>query len=185
MRMKVVALGLIREKVALINAMKVLVMIFALIASAYIRIWIPFTPVPITMQTLVVLVGSAWLRSFLAPLAVSIYILLGLLGLPVLAGGSGISKIVGATGGYLIGFVVVSAIISYVLQKSKSLLFTVLVFSLASIMILSIGTLFLAINLQLRIGVAMYLGFLPFLPGDMFKAFLAAGFYKALIAKYK
>ena len=69
--------------------------------SAHIRIPLPFTPVPLTLQTLVVLVAGGLLGARLGALSQLEYILLGLLGLPVFTTGT----LLGPTGGYIIGFV--------------------------------------------------------------------------------
>src|SRR5438105_3015773 len=85
----------------------VLILLFANVTaeSAFIRIDLPFTPVPITGQTLAVLLAGAalgWRRGAASQI---VYILEGLAGLPVFAGGtSGLAVLIGPTGGYLVGF---------------------------------------------------------------------------------
>jgi biotin transport system substrate-specific component len=74
--------------------------------SAQIAIPLPFTPVPVTLQTLMVLASGALLGSRRGAAAVILYIAEGLAGLPVFSlGRSGIAHLAGPTGGYLVGFI--------------------------------------------------------------------------------
>lgn len=74
---------------------------------AQVSFHLPFTPVPITLQTLAVLLTGATLGSRRGALTQVVYVLLGLVGLPVFAGGTaGAAQVLGASGGYLAGFVV-------------------------------------------------------------------------------
>jgi len=82
----------------------------ALLLAASAKLQVPFYPVPMTMQTLVVLVMGALLGARLASATVALYLVEGLVGLPVFAGAvAGPTYVVGPTGGYLIGFLVVAA----------------------------------------------------------------------------
>lgn len=89
---------------------------------------VPFYPVPMTLQTLVVLVLGASFGLRLSLASVSLYLAEGLAGLPVFAGtpekGLGLAYIMGPTGGFLIGFLVAAAFIGYCAERGwdKSLL---------------------------------------------------------------
>lgn len=182
---KVIEVKLINSKdFAVISYIKFAIVLFALVVSSQIKLYIPFTPVPITAQTLAVIIGSAWIGNMLAPLAVIVYIALGLIGLPVFAGGGGIYKLIGPTGGYLLGFVIASWIISKVINKRYSWSLILGVFSIGSILILLLGTIFLSYYLGISFFHSLNLGFLPFLPGELLKVAVAAGVYKMIIAKY-
>jgi len=86
--------------------------------SANSFVYLPFTPVPITMQTLTVLLSSILLGSRWAALGQLEYILMGIAGLPVFAGGrSGLLAIAGPTGGYIIGFVFASFAAGYIYEN--------------------------------------------------------------------
>src|SRR3989344_5830887 len=81
--------------------------LFAALTAAVAPFKIPlgFTPVPITLQTLVVLLAGAVLGSTYGALAMILYVLVGALGLPVFAGGgSGVGALLGPTGGYLFSY---------------------------------------------------------------------------------
>ena len=75
--------------------------------AAQVAIPLPFSPVPVTGQTYAVLVVGAALGSRLGALSVALYVAEGVLGLPVFApgGAPGIARLLGPTGGYLVGFV--------------------------------------------------------------------------------
>lgn len=182
---KILEIGLINSKNnALISYIKFVIVLFGLIIGSQIRIYVPFTPVPITAQTLVVMLGSAWIGNVLAPLAIITYIVLGLIGLPVFAGGGGFYKLIGPTGGYLLGFVIVSWLISKVINKNSTLSLILGIFSLGSVLILCLGTAFLSYYLGISFCNSLNVGFLPFLPGELLKVAVAAGVYRMVIAKY-
>ncbi len=78
-----------------------------LAASAWIKIPLPFTPVPLTLQVFVVCLAALLLPPAEVALAMGVYLLLGAAGVPVFSGGTGgIGVLLGPTGGYLIGFFV-------------------------------------------------------------------------------
>jgi len=89
-------------------------------AIAWFKIPLPFTPVPITLQTLMVLLSGAMLGPYYGALSMIVYLLLGAIGLPVFAGGSsGIPSLLGPTGGYLLSYPVAAFVIGYMLQKKR------------------------------------------------------------------
>ena len=87
-------------------------------AVAWFKIPLPFTPVPITLQTLMVLLSGAMLGAYFGALSMIIYLILGAIGLPVFAGGSsGIGALFGPSGGYLFSYPVAAFVIGFMLQK--------------------------------------------------------------------
>lgn len=100
----------------------VFVLLMAVSANAF--LYLPFTPIPITMQVLTVLISPLFLGSYWAAISQLEYILLGLSGLPVFSGfKSGILALIGPTGGYIIGFLLASFIVGflyeYFISKNK------------------------------------------------------------------
>jgi len=93
--------------------------------SANIFIYLPVTPVPITLQTMTVLFAAIVLGSRYALISTGTYVVTGLLGLPVFAGfKSGIATLAGPTGGYIIGFLIssyITAVIFENLAKNRKL----------------------------------------------------------------
>ncbi len=144
--------------------------------AAYIVIPLPFSPVPITLQTLFVMMAGLLLPFEYAGLTVVIYLLLGIVGLPVFSGGaSGIGSIVGPTGGYLIGFLVGSMVISMLVKSSKNKFAISFVSAIVGgiVVVYAFGVIWLAWKTDMGIQKAFVVGALPFLLGDFVKAFVA------------
>ena len=100
---------------------KMLVSLFASLLCVSSYVILPIGPVPVTLQVLFVLLSGAILGAELGALSVVIWIMLGVFGLPVFAGGkSGPLVLLGPTGGYLVGFVVCSWLVG-AMTRSPSL----------------------------------------------------------------
>ena len=154
--------------------------------GAYIRVPLFFTPVPLTMQTFFVLLSGAILKKKYGSISQSLYVVLGVVGLPIFAGGvSGIGVIFGPTGGYLISFILASFILGTLLEKSKySLLQLNILFTFIMLFILAFGSLWIMFFLRVSVGQAFMLGFVPFLVGGILKSLLAAIIYNKLKHKF-
>lgn len=142
----------------------------AIAASAHLKIFLPFTPVPLTLQTLVVLLAGGLLGARLGFVASMGYLLLSLLGLPVMAGQS----FLGPTGGYLLGFVLAAVVMGLCVRRGGWSGIT-LGAVLGSLIILISGSLWLSAYTGQDLGKAFQLGALPFLPGDALKTAAAIG----------
>jgi biotin transport system substrate-specific component len=132
---------------------------------AQVRIPLPFTPVPITGQTFAVLLVGAVLGSRRGA---------GLLGLPVFAGGaSGLTYLLGPTGGYLVGFVVAAGLVGLMAAHGldRRIPSALLAFLAGEIVIYLFGVAWLSVFLG--IPHAIVAGLLPFLLGDAIKLALA------------
>jgi len=161
--------------------LSVTLLTLATAAGAWLVIPIPGNPVPITLQTFFVLAGAGLLGSRLSLSAQSSYLLLGGLGLPWLAGTAfGAPTLLGATGGYLLGFVLASALIGFMLKTSTSTLRLFSALILGELVILASGALWLSFGLHCSFLHAVQLGVLPFLPGDAAKLLAAAACIRAL-----
>jgi len=149
--------------------------------GAFVRVYLPFTPVPITLQTLFVLLAGAFLGSAWGAGAMGLYLLIGICGLPVFAGAThGLFYILGPTGGYLIGFVVAAWITGSMIGSKSNpswyRIFFALTFAAMSIYVLGISQLMLWGKCNLTQGLIM--GFFPFVPGAIIKILLAATILK-------
>ena len=145
--------------------------------AAQVSIPLPFTPVPLTLQTFAVLAGAAALGAERAVIAQVLYIALAVAGVPVLAGGaSGHEVALGATGGYLIGFVLASYVVGWISSNGASTKSgkTALAFLAGSVLIYALGAPWLAFTTGNTITWAVVNGVVPFLVGDLIKA-VAAG----------
>lgn len=142
---------------------------------AQIRIPLFFTPVPITGQTLAVMLIGAMLGSRKGALAVMCYLVQGSLGMPVLAGGNfGLIHFAGPTGGYLIGFAI-QAYLTGLLFEQKNLFSRLPAFSkifLPAVFQLTLGTLWLANFTGWHS--AWIMGFYPFIVGELIKVSIVA-----------
>jgi len=155
-----------------------LVVGFALLTALLAQITIPlwFTPVPITGQTFSVLLAGAVLGWRAGAASMSLYWVLGAVGLPFYAEGQGgWTAATGATGGYLVGFVVAAAVIGYLAERrqDRSIVTAVPAFIAGSVIIYLFGLTWLAHSLDVGSARAMELGLTPFVLGDLLKATLA------------
>jgi len=155
--------------------------------SAFVRLPLPFTPVPLTLQTFFVLLSGAFLGRKLGTITQSTYMLLGLSGQQIFTGlGSGSLYLLGSTGGYIVGFILASFLAGSLLTGKKEGLFTVFLKLLsADFIILFSGMLWLKISLFLPLSKAFLLGFLPFVFGDILKVALATLVYHKMRARVK
>jgi biotin transport system substrate-specific component len=140
-------------------------------------IMIPLPPVPITMQTLFVILSGALLGGYLGAMSQVVYILLGVIGLPVFTGGkAGIGVLFGPTGGYLIGFVVGAFIIGKLtsLKREPGLFWLMGSMTAGIAIVYALGIMQLMFVAKLSLIKAVSVGLLPPLPGDMIKIVVAA-----------
>lgn len=142
--------------------------------SALVRIPIPGTPVPVTLQTFALLGFAGLLGRFYSLQMVGWYLALGLLGAPFFAGGSGWNHLTGATGGYLLGFVMAAAIAGFVGEKTQGFWRRCAIYLLATTAIFVPGVVWLKMVTGADWNTAFGMGFLPFIAGDLVKAAAAA-----------
>ncbi len=151
--------------------------------GAFVRIPLSFTPVPITLQTFFVNLAGAVLGPGLGSAAEVLYVGLGVAGLPIFAGAmSGLGRLAGPTGGYLIAFMIVPFVIGRLvrLRANPGYWWTVLCMVCGSIITFTAGATQLALFLGTGPGDALVKGVLPFLPGDALKIAVGAGLYRTI-----
>ncbi|WP_282606152.1 biotin transporter BioY [Pelagibius sp. Alg239-R121] len=166
-----------RDKAAVRNIVLAVFGSAALWISA--KIQVPFFPVPMTMQTLVVLaIGMAY-GWRLGAATILLYLAEGAAGLPVFAGtpekGIGLAYMVGPTGGYLAGFLVAAVAVGWLAERGwdRSILKTAAAMFIGNALIYLLGLLWLGTIVGWDKPVLDW-GLLPFLPGDAAKLLLAA-----------
>jgi biotin transport system substrate-specific component len=145
--------------------------------TARIVIPVPGSPVPITGQTFGVLLVGASLGFRRGLIGVALYVLLGVIGLPFFAEGKGgLSVIWGATGGYLVGFVVAGAFVGRLAELGwdRRLGGALGAMLIGSVVIYAIGLPWLAVVTSSTPAETIALGLTPFLVGDALKLVLAA-----------
>jgi biotin transport system substrate-specific component len=160
----------------------------ALVAvCAHVALPLVFTPVPLTLGPLAVLLLGLLLSPRLAAATLAAYLAEGALGLPVFAPGpltsSGLAHLLGPTGGYLVAYPFAVALVSLLWRRTgRSFTAALAAAALGNLAILTCGALWLGILTHVSTPTAFTLGVLPFLPGDVLKiaaaAALATGFQR-------
>ena len=141
------------------------------------QVQIPAVPVPFTLQTLAVLVIGATYGASRGAITMGAYALVGVLGFPVFAGGaSGFSVILGATGGFLLGFIFAAALIGRLaeLNWSSDAVKMFVSYVLGSAVIYAIGVPVLAMSAFASDVFAAATYMMPYLIWDAVKALIAA-----------
>ena len=137
---------------------------------------IPIGPVPISLGTLALYLTVYILGMKRSVIATVIYILIGLVGVPVFSGFSaGPAKLAGPTGGYIIGYIPMVIIAGlFVDRYFKNYLLSIIGMVLATAVLYIIGTAWLAYSAGMTPGAAIAAGVLPFIPLDLVKIVIAA-----------
>lgn len=137
---------------------------------APISLALPFTPVPISLTNFAVFL-SVWLLGWrLGTASYLVYLLLGLAGLPVFSGFTGgASKLLGPTGGYLVGFILLALIIGFVFSRSENRLLRLGGMLLGMAAAYLFGTVWLAYQSEMSLLAAFGSAVIPFVPGDIIK----------------
>jgi biotin transport system substrate-specific component len=138
---------------------------------------VPGSPVPITGQTLAVVLSAAALGPVRGMFGQLAYVLMGAVGLPFYSrAASGFEHVLGATGGYLVGFIPAAFLVGLAARRGldrhpwKALP----LFIAGQLAILAVGVPWLAVVARLDAATALEKGFLPFVPGALLKAAIAA-----------
>lgn len=159
-----------------------LVALFSALIAVGAFIKIPFLLVPITLQTLFVVLSALVLERRLAVLSVIVYIMIGLVGFPIFANGGGINYIFNPTFGYLIGFIVATCFIASFKEKNIYVSTTI-----GMLIIYALGMLyflFIQYVLNGKVYLFSYLFynlFLVFLPGDILSCVVAIIGYRKIL----
>ncbi|MBU4305490.1 MAG: biotin transporter BioY [Candidatus Omnitrophica bacterium] len=171
---------------SVVRAVGVILFFILTAAGAFIYIPLPFTPVPVTLQTFFVLLCAAFLKKQDGVLSQSAYLGFGAAGIPIFSGAQGgLLKLFGPTGGYLIGFVFCIGIVSGMLEFYRSRMRLTLAATAVSMgcglfAIYLCGGLWLAISLRYSFAQVIMLGVLPFIPGELLKLTAAVLIYHKL-----
>jgi biotin transport system substrate-specific component len=151
--------------------------------AAQISIPLPFTPVPLTLQPMVVLVGAAALGSRLGPASQIAYLGLGIAGLPMFAASpalpQGAARLLGPTGGYLMAYPFAAFVAGWLAERGfdRRYLTAVVAMMCGLAVVFAGGILWLAFFAHPAMGVggAIRVGFTPFIAADLLKLLAAAG----------
>ncbi|MDD3364881.1 MAG: biotin transporter BioY [Syntrophomonas sp.] len=138
---------------------------------------IPLQPLPMTLQTLFTGLAGVLLGGYTGALSQIIYVILGIIGLPVFAGGkAGFGTLLGPSGGYLIGFIVGAYVIGKIIEarREAGLAWIVLALAAGNLVIYTLGTIQLSLVTHFSVLKSLLVGVVPFLLGDLLKLLAAA-----------
>lgn len=161
-------------RIALLRMTRIAVMTAALAVAAP---WsVPIGPIPISLATLIVYLIGAVLGCADGTLAVLLYLLLGMIGLPVFTGfEGGVQKLIGVTGGYLVGYLPCAALVGLVADRAKAARWTVIPAMVAGTAVLyALGTAWFMFTTGRTLSESLALCVVPFLLGDAAKIAVAA-----------
>ncbi len=156
----------------------VLVVSGAALVTVFAQLYVPLWPVPVTGQTLAVLLVGSTLGAVRGSLAMVLYAVLGVVGLPVFTeGASGLGVLAGPTGGYIVGFILSAALVGWLAERSwdRKVLKAVVTFAAGTLVVFAVGLPWLAVVLGLDLGQTLQSGLYPFLIGGAIKALIAGG----------
>ncbi len=150
---------------------------------AHISLPLPFTPVPLTLQTFAVILVGMTLGPVAGFSAMVLYLAQGAMGLPVFTphGPGGVAQLMGLTAGFLFSYPLAAASAGWVVRAlgNRRSWFTraVVAGCVASVIIFTLGAGWLASLLHLNASATWHLAIAPFLPGEAIKVTAAAGIY--------
>lgn len=157
--------------------------LFALLTAlgSFVRIPLPFSPVPVTLQTFFVLLSGALLGKKFGFISQALFVGMGVAGIPIFAVGGGVF---GPTGGYLLSWLIIPVFCATLISKMpKTFISFCGVFFLCSIIILVLGSLYLSFYMNVGLPKAFSLGFLPFVAGDFLKSVIAAAIVSLILKR--
>jgi len=158
------------------RAIGILVAVAALALASQFALPLPGTPVPLTLQPLLVVLAGLVLGPVDAAAAMVIYLGLGAAGLPVFQpiGAPGIARLLGPTGGYLLAYPIAAAVAGW-LGAGRQSFATRALAAMAGILVLYLGGIAQLTVLSGSLATAALIGALPFVAADAVKALVAAG----------
>ena len=160
----------------------VLACLMAALAAVGAYLHVPLGPVPVTLTGLFVLLAGLLLGSRQGLASMGLYLLVGLIGLPVFAGGrGGVGHLLGPTGGYLAGFCLAAWVTGLVAERTRGRLAgQALAVVAGSLSVYAVGLPWLKAVAHLSWPQTLFAGMAPFLPGDAAKALAALALARAI-----
>ena len=160
---------------------------FSVLTAISAQVSIPIKPVPFTLQTMIVLLAGAFLGAKNGAYSQVLYILLGVIGLPVFAhtadGTMGIARLIGPTGGYLLAFPLAAFLVGYLTERSQKYLNVIVSMFAAEVIIIFLGTIYLYAAYLHNFVDAIKAGAAIFTIWMVIKVFAAATIYFAVSKK--
>ncbi len=168
--------------------MTMLALAFACLTGmgAFARVYIPGYAVPFTLQTFTVLMAGMVLGKYWGGISQVLYVGLAMIGIPWTTAGGGVEVVFGATGGYLLGFILAAFAIGYLTDKApkyRNMKYQVPIMTLGMALIYIPGVLVLSMVTGMTLGAAAFAGFAVFIVWDIVKLVIAGAAGKALLTK--
>lgn len=149
-------------KISLVAALLCVISPFAIV--------FPFSPVPVSLATLMLYLSVYIVGKRDAVISCGIYLLIGLVGIPVFSGFTGgIGKVLGPTGGYMIGYLFLVFISGWFVERWNNYLMQGIGMTLGTAVCYLFGSLWLAYQAGMNFKAAIGVGAIPFIPGDVVK----------------
>lgn len=163
-----------KGKIALVDL--VLIGLFSAVMTVCSQIQIPIGSFFFTLQTMGVFITASLLGWKKGTVSVSIYVLLGIIGLPVFAGFTGgIGVLLGPTGGYIVGFIFTSLIVGFLTEKlGKKLWYQILAMAAGIAVCYLFGTAWFIFQMKTGVAEAFIMCVMPYLIPDAFKIVFSA-----------
>jgi len=149
------------------------------VICSYIKIILPFTPVPVTFQTLAVILSGIILGPVNGILSQILFLALIIL-FPVIPSGSSLAVLYGPTGGYISGFIFSAFISGYIYKRKKDDKHLIIAYIFGLLVIFASGVLWLALGHNMNFISALTVGLIPFIPGEIIKFLLAVAIIKRI-----
>ena len=154
-----------------------LVVLGAAFVGGLAQLYVPLWPVPVTGQTLAVLLVGATLGTVRGALALAVYAAFGIIGVPWFSeASSGFDVIAGPTGGYIIGFIASAAFVGWLSEREwdRKIFKAIATFVGGTLIVFAFGLPWLAFSLGIGIDLTLEYGLYPFIVGGIIKAAIAA-----------
>lgn len=137
---------------------------------------VPIGPVPISLATFVIYLFVYIFGTWMSTASVAVYLLIGLVGIPVFSGyTAGVARLVGPTGGFLVGYLLVTIVGGLILDKIKrNIIMGFVAFLISTILLYALGTVWYVVLLGGTIAEALMVCMVPFIAVDIIKMAAAA-----------
>ena len=159
-----------KNKVSLLTVTALMTAVTCILAP----LSIPIGPVPVTLTNLVLYISLYLLGWKMTVVSYTVYMLIGLAGVPVFSGFSGgPAKLLGPTGGYIIGFIPMAVIAGVIIRRFKSRILQFLAMLLGTAVLYAFGTAWFCLLMESSVLAALGTCVIPFIPGDIIKMLIA------------
>lgn len=158
-----------------------------IIIGGYISIPIPVGPVPIVLADFFVMVTGLFLGLKYGLISTVLYLALGALGLPVFAGGNaGLAVLMGPTGGFLFGYLLMVSAIGFITGKAKpSIVISLLALAAGNILLYAVGVPWLKFQMNISWAAAVVAGLTPFIAGIIIKIVVASALSRFILPRFR